>query len=145
LVHAPSDHGFTAQEIIGDDRPKWNSGLLNRILRTCTHADLVKSVNDEKHFVLTESGVMMTTDHPSRVRDHIRWSFGPIFTGACLQLPDLVRGEGTGTGVSRITGGVDFYTLMGQSDQKELLSMFSGSMTTFSTQTGSRLVNGVQR
>jgi hypothetical protein len=143
LVHAAPAHGFTVQEIVGDDRPQWNSDLLYRILRTCIYGGLVETTNDDKHFILTQSGMMMTSDHPSHVRDHIRWSFGPIFTGACLQLPNIVRGEGTGTGVARISGGIDFYTLMGQPDQKELLSMFSGSMTTFSMQTGSRLVAGV--
>ncbi|CAF4852082.1 unnamed protein product [Rotaria sp. Silwood1] len=143
LIHAAMDNGFTVEEIIGDDRPKWNSQLLYRILRTCVYGGLVESINDDKHFILTQSGKMMTSDHPSHVRDHIRWSFGPIFTGACLQLSDIVRGEGIGTGIARISNGLDFYTLMAQPDQKELLSMFSGSMTTFSTQTGSQLVTGV--
>jgi hypothetical protein len=56
--------------------------------------------------------MMMTSDHPSHARDHIRFIFGPIYSDTCEQLPDLVRGEGTGTGIAHVSGGLDFYALM---------------------------------
>jgi hypothetical protein len=143
LIHAASDRGFTIEEIIGDDRQQWNSQLLYRILRACVYGGIVELINDDKHFILTQSGLMMTSDHPSHVRDHTLFIFGPVLSGASLQLPNIVRGEGTGTGVARVSGGLDFYTLISQPDQKEFLSIFSGSMTTGSVQTGANLVAGV--
>jgi hypothetical protein len=141
LIHAAHDRGFTTEEIIGDDRQQWNSQLLYRILRACVYSGIVKLINDDKHFILTDSGMMMTCDHPTQARDFIRFFFGPMNTSASQQLPSLVRGEGTGTGVERISGGFDFYTFLGQPDQKELLSIFSNAMTTFSVQAGAKLVD----
>jgi hypothetical protein len=143
LIHAAPDHGFTIDEIIGDDRKQWNKQLLDRILRACVYGGIVKLINDEKHFILTPSGMMMTSDHPSHVRDLLLFTFGPVQIGACHQLTNITRGEGTGTGVARISGGLDLYTLMGQPDQKDLLSVFSGTMTAFSMETGAQLVTGV--
>lgn len=47
------------------------------------------------------------------------------------------------TGIGHISGGLDFYALMGQPDRKEFSSIFSGAMATFSTQTGAKLVYSV--
>ncbi|CAF1349980.1 unnamed protein product [Rotaria sordida] len=143
LIHAPSDHGFTVQEIIGDDQPQWNRDLLYRILRACIYGGIVESIHDDKHFILTASGSMMTSDHPSHVRDFIRLVFGPISNSCSLQLPNMVRGEGTGSGIARVSGGMDMYTFMAQPDQQEFVRIFSGAMTTFSMQNGSELVANV--
>ncbi|CAF2993677.1 unnamed protein product [Rotaria sp. Silwood2] len=143
LIHAQSDRGFTVEEIISDDQQQWNRDLLYRILRACIYVGIVESINDDKHFILTESGIMMTSDHSSHVRDLIRFSFGPICSSASLQLPNMVRGEGTGSGIARVSGGLDFYTLMSQPDQEEFLQIFSGAMTAFSIQNGSQLVTAV--
>jgi len=143
LIHATPDHGLTIEEIMGDDRQQWNSQLLYRVLRTCVCGGIVELINDDKHFILTQSGSMMTSDHPSHVRDYILFSLGSVLYGASQQLPNIVRGEGTGTGVARISGGYDLYMLLSQPDQKELLSIFSGTMTTWSMQCGTKLVAGV--
>ncbi|CAF2830080.1 unnamed protein product [Rotaria sp. Silwood2] len=143
LIQASSDRGFTVQEIIGDDRPQWNSDFLYRILRACIYGGIVKSINDDKHFILTPSGMMMTSDHPSQVRNFIRLAFGPKISSASLELPNIVRGEGAGSGIARVSGGMDMYTLMGQPDQEEFLSIFSGAMTALSTNNASLLVTGV--
>ncbi|CAF3652129.1 unnamed protein product [Rotaria sp. Silwood1] len=143
LIDAPLDCGFTVEEIIGNDQPQWNRDLLYRIVRACIYGGIVESINDDKHFILTTSGIMMTSDHPSHVRDLIRLNFGPMCTSAGLHLPNMVRGEGTGTGIARVSGGMDFYTLMSQPDQDEFLKLFSGAMTAFSMQNGSQLVTAV--
>ncbi|CAF1149026.1 unnamed protein product [Rotaria sp. Silwood1] len=143
LMNAPLDRGFTVEEIMGDDRSQWNQDLLSRILRACIYGGIVESINDEEHYILTASGMMMTSNHPSHVRDFIRLNFGPISTSAGTQLPNMIRGEGTDAGVARVSGGMDFYTLIGQPDQEELLKIFSGAMTTYSIQSGSQLVTAV--
>jgi hypothetical protein len=76
LIHAAPDNGFTVEEIIDDDRSTWNKEMLYRILQACIDADIVKRVNDDQHFVLTESGAMLTTDHPSHAHDLIAFYFG---------------------------------------------------------------------
>ena len=143
LVHAAADRGLTIEEIIGDDREQWNSQLLLRIIRACASGGIVKQVNDDKHFVLTPSGMMMTSDHPSHVRDYVLLVYGPLTNGTFLQLSKMIRGEGTGSGVARVTGGLELYGLLTQPDQKELHSIFSGAMTALSMQTGDNLTNAV--
>lgn len=143
LIHADSNRGLTVDEIIGENEKQWNKDLLYRILRACIYGDIVKHINDDKHFILTSSGMMITSDHPSHIRDHIRFTFGPICTGSILQLPNIVRGDGIGTGVARISNGLDFYTLINQPDQKEFLSVFSGAMTAISNQSNPKLVSGI--
>ncbi|CAF2570076.1 unnamed protein product [Rotaria sp. Silwood2] len=143
LIQAPFDRGFSVEEIIGDDRPQWNRDLLYRILRACICGGLVESINDDKHFILTASGSMITSNHPSHARDFIRFCFGPMCSSASLQLPNMVCGKGTGSGIARVSGDVDIYTLMGQPGQEEFLQIFSGAMTTFSMQSSSLLVTAV--
>ena len=143
LIHAEPNHGLTIEEIVGNDRRQWNSQLLYRILRACVYGGIVELINDDKHFILTETGRMMTSDHPSHVRDLIRYTFGALYTEACQQMPSLVRGEGSETGVARILGGLDFHSVMSQPDQKELLSTFTGAMIVFSAKLAAELVDGV--
>ncbi|CAF1393587.1 unnamed protein product [Rotaria sordida] len=143
LINVPLDRGFTVEEIIGDNKLQWNRDLLYRILRACIYSGIIETINDGKHFILTTSGIMMMSDHPSHVRDFIRFSFGPLCTRASLHLPNMVCREGTGTGIARVSDGKDFYTLMSQPDQEEFLKIFSGSMTIFSMQNGSQLITTI--
>ena len=143
LAHAQVDRGLTIEEILGNDREQWNSQLLYRILRACVSADIVKFVNDDKHFVLTSSGEMMTSNHPSQVRDHIVFTLGPLMTSAYQQLPKMVRGEGTGSGIARVTDGLDLYTLLSQPEQKEFFSVFSGALTALEMLAGNKPVTDV--
>jgi len=143
LIRASPDRGYTVEEIIGEDRKQWNSQLIYRILRACVYAGIVELVNDDKHFVLTESGIMMTSDHPSHVRDNVLYTFGKIYIGANQQLPNIARGEGTGTGVARAFGGLDLYALLSQPDYKDFASRFNGCMTSFSMQTSVQLVKSI--
>ena len=77
LLHAAPNQGFTLDEIIGiDGHSVWNKDVLYRILRACTVIGVVKEVNDEKHFALTESGAMLTSDHPSHARDLFKFFYG---------------------------------------------------------------------
>jgi hypothetical protein len=81
--------------------------------------------------------MMMTSDHQSHVRDHIRFMFGSVLTDASVKFPHVVRSEGENV------ANLDMYTLLGKSDDKEFLSIYSGAMTTMSIQTGDKLVAGV--
>ncbi|CAF3777474.1 unnamed protein product [Rotaria sp. Silwood1] len=76
--------------------------------------------------------MMMTSNHPSPVRDFIRVNFGPICTSTGIQLSNMIRGKGTGAEVAGLSGSMNFYTLIRQPDQEELLKMFNGAMTIYS-------------
>lgn len=146
LVHADPKCGFTAEEIITNDRLEWNSCVLHRILRLCADVGIVDRVtngNDYDHFLLTESGKMLTSDHPSHTRDLMLLTLGPFVDKLSSQMPRIVRGEGSDSGVARVSGGIDFYTLYSQDDQKDLLSIFSGAMTAQSLYIGDKLTTGV--
>jgi hypothetical protein len=146
LVEAIPDRGLTAQEIIDDNHPEWNSALLHRILRACVDAGIVEQINngiDDKHFVLTQSGMMLTSNHPSHIRDLIRWCCGPVHNGASGQLPALVRGEGTGSGIARISGGLDLYTFLCQPNNQDTLKIFTGAMMAMSHYNNPKLVTSV--
>ncbi len=45
-----------------------------------------------------------------------------------------------GSGIARVSGSLDLYTLMSQPDTKELACIFSGAMTAFSMQTNEKLM-----
>ena len=142
LVNAPFDRGLTVDEIINKGgQSTWNKEILYRILRPCIDAGIVERVNDDKHFVLTESGAMLTSNHLSHARDLIKLMLGPEITSTASQLSSLARGEGpSGT---FLTYGVDLYTLLSRPDQKEYLDTFNGAMTAFTLQTGDRLVSAI--
>ncbi|CAF4874075.1 unnamed protein product [Rotaria sp. Silwood1] len=48
--------------------------------------------------------MMMTSNHPSPVRDFIRVNFGPICTSTGIQLSNMIRGKGTGAEVAGLSG-----------------------------------------
>ena len=146
LVNASPDQGLTAQEIIGNKRPEWNCDLLYRVLCACIDVGIVervKTVIDDKHFVLTPSGMMLTSNHPSHARDLIRFYLGPTSNCAGYQLLNLVRGQCTGDGFAGIASGLDIITFLSQADNQDLRGLFNGAMTCFSTYTGDQLVTGV--
>ncbi|CAF4081091.1 unnamed protein product [Rotaria sordida] len=140
LVNAVPDQGLTVQEIMSDERSSWNADLLYRVLRSCADGGIVERINDDKHFVLSQSGRMLTSDHPSHARDFLRWILGPLNSNAGNQLPNLVCNEGTGSGFTRFTDGLDLYTFLCRSDQSDLMTIFNGAMTTVSAVTGTKLV-----
>ncbi|CAF3747344.1 unnamed protein product [Rotaria sp. Silwood1] len=143
LVNAKSDQGMTVQEIIGDNSLNWNSDMLYRILRSCADAGIVEKVNDDKHFVLTQSGRMLTSGHPSHARDFLLYALGPLVTSAANQLPDIVRNQGTGSGIARVTNGLNLYQFLSQPNQKHLSDIFSGAMAAVSISSGKSLVENV--
>ncbi|CAF3906656.1 unnamed protein product, partial [Rotaria sp. Silwood1] len=143
LVNAKSDQGMTVQEIIGDDSLNWNADMLYRILRSCVDAGIVEKVNDDKHFALTQSGRMLTSDHPSHARDIFLYALEPLITSAANQLPDIVRNQDTGSGIARVTNGLNLYQFLSQPNQKHLSNIFSNAMTAISISSGKSLVKNV--
>ncbi|CAF3456719.1 unnamed protein product [Rotaria sp. Silwood2] len=143
LVHARPDQGMTVQEIMDGERSCWDPNFIYRLLRTCIDADIVQRVNDDQHFVLTESGRMLTSDHSSHSRDFVRWVLGPLFNNSMYQLPDLVRHKGAGSGMTRVTGGLNLYAYISQPGNQELASIFNGAMIATSMSTGTKLVSGI--
>lgn len=95
------------------------------------------------YMMVSYNRLMMTTDHPSHTRDLVLFIFGPLINGAYQQLSNIVRNEGSGSGVARISGGLDLYNLLKQPEQKELLSIFSGAMVPFSIQLDTKLIVNV--
>ena len=140
MVDATPDRGLTIEEILSKDRSNWNSDILWRILRCCADGGIIAIVNNGKGFLLTESGKMLVSNHPSHARDLIRWYLSPLIGKSVDQAVGVVRGQCTGTALEQITGGLDIYTFLHQPNQKNLLTKFNGAMTALSLQAGDSLV-----
>ncbi|CAF0955385.1 unnamed protein product [Adineta steineri] len=138
LIHAQLNTGLTIEEIVNTDKQKWNNDLLKRILNVCVYAGIVKLINDDKHFILTESGQMMTSDHPSHVRDLIRFMFGSVLTNASLQFHKIVYNQ-----TDDKVDSFDMFTLLNKCNDKEFLSIYNGAMTTMSIEAVIKLVDGI--
>jgi hypothetical protein len=142
MSEADPEQGLTIDEILGQDRSKWNKGMLLRIFRCCADADVIRTINDD-HFVLTESGKMLTSKHPTHASDFVRTYLSPFLNQGVTHLVALIRGEIEGTVYDPLTGNLDFYTFLHLPEQKSLLKMFNGTMTTQSLQAGDLLVTNV--
>ncbi|CAF0922055.1 unnamed protein product [Adineta steineri] len=146
LVNALPNQGLTAHDLINNDEIEWNADILHRALCACTDVGLVERVKntiDDKHFILTSSGRMLTSDHPSHARDYVRYYLGPMSSNIGYQLIKLVRGQCKGTGFAEASGGLDLYTYLKQPENQDYLRLYNGVMTCLSTYTGDKLVTGV--
>ncbi|CAF4014975.1 unnamed protein product [Rotaria sordida] len=142
FVHAAPHQGFTLDEIIGtDDHSTWNKDVLYRILRACVVTGVVKQVNDDKHFALTESGAMLTSNHPSHARDLIKFVAEPETTSALSKLVNVTRRESI-SGID-LTFGVDFYTMVALPAHEQYSHTFNGALTAISQYVGDRLAFAV--
>jgi hypothetical protein len=111
-------------EIIGpDDHSTWNKDVLYRVLRACIITGVVKRVNDDKHFALTESDAMLTSNHPSHARDLVKFFTEPETTNALSKLANVTRREGI-SGID-LTYGVDFFTMLALPNHDQYSHLFN--------------------
>lgn len=142
LVHAAPNQGLTLDEIIGADDPStWNKEVLYRILRASIVTGVVKRVNDDKHFALTESGAMLTSNHPSHARDLLKYFTGLEYTNIISKLANVARREGT-NGVA-LAYGVDFYTMVSLPIHEQFSDVCNGALASISYYVGDRIACAV--
>ncbi|CAF4634479.1 unnamed protein product, partial [Rotaria sp. Silwood2] len=80
---------LTATELSQLNGNDWNSEFLYRLLRAVADANIVRAINvndtnyetvgnpeHENRFQLTDNGLFLTSDHPSKARDLIRLELG---------------------------------------------------------------------
>ncbi|CAF2045291.1 unnamed protein product [Rotaria magnacalcarata] len=143
LVEETSPSGHTAEEIA--DKNNWNSDLIHRILRSCSDVGIVEQIGDDRHFVLTKSGKFLTSDHPSKTRDFLRFSLGSWARSVGSAVPQIVRNgpERNSNDIYHLTDGVNLYDWLARPEHKEELNVFSGAMTALSLQGLDVVVAGV--
>jgi hypothetical protein len=142
LANAASDQGLTLDEIIGtDNNSTWNKDILYRILRASVFTGIVKQVNDDKHFALTESGVMLTSNHPSHTSDFLKFHMGPETTSALSKIANVTRREGV-SGID-VASGADFYEMVALPIHNQYSHVFNGALTAMTNYAGDRLALAV--
>lgn len=135
---AVPNQGLTLDEMIGtDDSSTWNKDVLCRIIR----AYIVKQVNDDKYFVLTESGAMLTSNHPLHACDLVKFFLEPETTSTFNKLSNVTRREGVSS--IELAFGVDFYAMLTLPIHEQYSHLFHGTLTAFSQYAGDKLASAV--
>ena len=118
----------------------WNSEFLYRVLRAVADANIlseiqyndVESIEPAKvnRFKLTEDGYLLTSNHPSKARNVLRWEFSPLLRMSSNYLPELVRtGYVNGNGLDQITGHRPIFDYLKDEQNRELSHCFDEAMT----------------
>ena len=68
---------------------------------------------------------------------------GPLHGNASVQLPALVRGESTGSGLSRISNGLKLYELLAKHENQDLFRIFAGNLAASAYCSNRKLVEDV--
>ncbi|CAF4431342.1 unnamed protein product [Rotaria sp. Silwood2] len=133
---------ITAAELSQLNGNSWNIGFVYRLLQTISDADIVQhcitntdgshrnmNPEHENHFQLTNSGLFLTTNHPSKARDMIRLHFGPVMDHSSRYLPDLIRhGYSNGNGFEQAFEDSLFDYLQREENQ-DYSNMFDNAMS----------------
>ena len=136
---------LTATELCLLQGNNWNTAFLYRLLRAVAVAGIVKelstdggdSLNDihpekEIRFQLTDDGLFLTTDHPSKARDLIRLELGSITQKPSEFLPYLIQhGYQDGNGFEQAFGCTLFDYVQGE-ENKEHSAIFNNAMVAYS-------------
>ena len=135
---------ITASELSRLNGNHWNAEFLYRLLRVTADADLVKisSTADQQEgeghpedairFQLTDDGVLLTSDHPSKAYDLIRSDFGPISEKTASYLPALIKcGFENGNGFEQAHGS-SLFDYMQKDENKDCAAIFNNSMISYS-------------
>ncbi|CAF4578228.1 unnamed protein product, partial [Didymodactylos carnosus] len=117
-----------------------------RLLRTISDAGIVKELTSddedsnivnhpeyENCFQLTDNGVFLTSNHPSKMRDLIRLELSPFAETATAYLPDLIQhGYINGNALEQSLG-TSLFDYLQKEENKECSIMFNKSMSAYSS------------
>ncbi|CAF3728763.1 unnamed protein product [Rotaria socialis] len=136
---------LTATELSQLNGNDWNAEFVYRLLRAVADADIVKelSVSDlnsqsdicperVNHFQLTDNGLFLTSNHPSKARDLVRLDLGPIAHRASEYQPRLIQ-HGTKYGNSfEQAFQCGLFDYLGKEENKEYSTIFNNAMISYS-------------
>ncbi|CAF0928084.1 unnamed protein product [Didymodactylos carnosus] len=146
---ASHESPLTAAELSRLNGNNWNSEFLYRVLRTLADADVViqfpsddedsntsNNPEYEDRFQLTDSGLFLTTNHPSNARDIVRLDLGPVMEKSSTYLPSLIQnGYINGNGFEQAVGD-SLFDYLQKEENKEYSVMFNNAMSSFSNYEG---------
>jgi hypothetical protein len=132
---------LTAVELSQLNNNNWNINLVYRVLRMMADLNVVKTLpaNDgdddininlehKKRFQLSDSGLYLTSDHPSKARDVILMTLGPIMQKSTFFLPDLIRnGYKNGDGFE-LANGSKLFDYCNTPENEEFSLIFQNAM-----------------
>ncbi|CAF3773032.1 unnamed protein product [Rotaria sp. Silwood1] len=137
---------ITAVELGQLNGNNWNAEFLYRLLRAVTNADVIKqleinneNLNENNHpeqsiqFQLTDDGLLLTSNHPSKTRDMILLELSPQTDNICSYYPALIKyGCNKGDGFQQ-TFGCSLYDYMQKEENKDYANIFNNAMVGFSS------------
>ncbi|CAF0812805.1 unnamed protein product [Adineta steineri] len=129
---AAVDKSQTAEELAR--KQGWNSEYLYRLLRTVTDVNIVReikfnqTIEPEKtnRFELTEHGLLLTSDHPSKIRYLLYWD-----------------GPNKGTGVQYVISNQSTFDFFQEKENKKIASGFNEAVTCISKNNSQPLINTI--
>ncbi|CAF2789396.1 unnamed protein product [Rotaria sp. Silwood2] len=136
---------LTATELSQLNGNDWNSEFLYRLLRAVADADIVREINvndtnyetvgnpeHENRFQLTDNGLFLTSNHPSKARDLIRLELGPTTHKPSVYTPSLIQhGFKYGNGFEQAFG-CSLFDYLKKEENKEYSTIFDNAMITYS-------------
>ncbi|CAF4251364.1 unnamed protein product [Rotaria sp. Silwood2] len=136
---------LTATELSQLNGNDWNSEFLYRLLRAAADADIVREINvndtnyetvgnpeHENRFQLTDNGLFLTSNHPSKARDLIRLELGPTTHKPSVYTPSLIQhGYKYGNGFEQAFG-CSLFDYLKKEENKEYSTIFDNAMITYS-------------
>ena len=137
------DYGkpITAKQLSQLNGNDCNAENLYRLLRVAADANLIEPISstnetdkDEGHpeevlqYQLTDDGLLLKSDDPSKIRDLMRVDLGIIADKTSVALPDLIRnGTKNGDGFTQAMGS-KLFDFMQKEENKEYATLFNNAM-----------------
>ena len=137
------DYGkpITAKQLSQLNGNDWNAENLYRLLRVAADIDLIEIiksndvVSSEKdlpeetiQYQLTDDGLLLKSDDPSKIRDTIRFELGLINEKVSATLPHLIKhGSKNGDGFEQAMGS-KLFDFMQKEENKEYATVFNNAM-----------------
>jgi hypothetical protein len=145
---------ITASELSQLNGNNWNAEFLYRLLRVIADVDIIKVINTDNEnsgkdslpeetiqFYLTEDGLLLTSNHFSKVRDMIRFDLAPDSEKISAYFPSLIKfGYKNGNGFEQAFG-CNVFDYMQKEENKEYLCLFNNAMVAYSNTTISSVVS----
>jgi hypothetical protein len=147
---AAADSPQTANELA--QKQGWNTEFLYRLLRCVADAEIVReikldqTIESEKtnRFELTEDGRLLTSNHPSKVRDLLCFTLSPLVKKSSIYLPQLIReGYSKGNGAQQVIDNETLFDYFQKEENQIMARHFNGAMTTFSINQSQAVVDTI--
>ncbi|UJR34421.1 hypothetical protein I4U23_021828 [Adineta vaga] len=144
---------ITALELSQLPKNNWNAEYLYRLLRVIADAGIITQINtDEKNsnqpeetirFQLTEDGLLLTSNHWSKIPDIIRLFINPITDKTYSYFPSIIKFGNRNGNCFEQAFGCNMFEYMKREENKEYAHIFNNGMLSYSNYTATAIISTV--